>query len=303
MSVEPVSRKALVTLAIGERYVTEFENQVQRGWQVYAKRHGYDVFVLTEMIDKGCDLSRKSIHWQKLLVGLVPEIRDHDRVVWMDTDIIINPLTAPCIASQVTGDGIGVADYRHEISPIEEVDERYYVLDQLFRRNAKKIDVPNLRMADYYRSLGFEKPVDRYINTGVFIFEPRRHNDFLAECYAKYDDDSADGSFENIPFSYELQAGAMAEYIDERFNMAWSKYAATHYPFLYLIDYVRAHPDVAVKCVNVFYHNAFFCHFAGAGAHPINKVLMEEVRQDAKHVLDGIAPDLWQALEINFNRR
>jgi len=302
MSAGPARRKALVTLAIGERYVAEFENQVQRGWQSYAKRHGYDVFVLTEMIDKNCDLNRKSIHWQKLLVGLVPEIRDYDRVVWMDTDIIINPRTAPCIVSQMTGEKIGVADYRLEITPVEGVDERYYVLDQLFRRNAKKIDVPNFNMADLYRSLGYRKPADRYINTGVFVFEPRRHNDFLAECYAKYDDDSADGSFENIPFSYELQAGNMAEYIDERFNMAWSKYAATHYPFLYLLDFVKAHPDVAVKCVNVFYHNAFFCHFAGAGAHPVNKALMEEVRQGAEHVLAGIDPELWRALDLTIER-
>lgn len=299
----PKNNKALVTLAIGDHYVAEFEQQVSRSWRAYADRHGYDVIVLTDIIDESCDLSRKSLHWQKLLVGLVPGVSDYDHVVWLDTDILINPRTAPCIvaAVQETGsDKIGVADYDSALTPEEDSNERYYILDQLFRTHNRKIDVSRLGMAGIYRALGYAKPADRYINTGMFVFRPKLHNDFLSQVYAKYEDDSADGSFENVPYSYELQAEDMAVYIDERFNMAWSKYAATHYPFLYLLEFVKAHPDFAVKCVNVYYHNNYFCHFAGHGRHPINKALMEEVVRDAGHVIEALAPDLWASLEITF---
>ncbi|MBT3238865.1 MAG: hypothetical protein HOL37_04185 [Rhodospirillaceae bacterium] len=298
------NNKALVTLAIGERYVDEFESQVSRSWRAYADKHGYDIIVLTDVIDKSCDLSRKSLHWQKLLIGLVPGVSDYDHVVWMDTDILINARTAPCVVSAVeqTGsDKIAVADYNSTLSPLEDTAERYYILDQLFRKNSTKIDVPPLHMEDVYKNLGYLKPVDKYINTGMFVFQPKRHNDFLSQCYAKYEADSADGSFENIPYSYELQAEDMAVFIDERFNMAWSKVVATHYPFLYLREFVMENPEVAVKCVNVYYHNAWFCHFAGHGQHPINKGLMEEVQQSANHVIEGLAPDLWKSLDLNFS--
>ncbi|MHA1597602.1 MAG: hypothetical protein ACTSV1_02675 [Alphaproteobacteria bacterium] len=299
----PTHNKALVTLAIGDRYVDEFEQQVSASWRAYGERHGYDIIVLTDVIDTSCDLSRKSLHWQKLLIGLVPGVSDYEHVVWLDTDILINPRTAPCIVSAVqkTGsDKIAVADYASNISPVEDTSDRYYILDQLFRIGSRKIDVPPLVMTDVYRDLGYSAPADKYINTGMFVFQPKRHNDFLSQCYAKYEADSADGSFENIPFSYELQAEDMAVYIDERFNMAWSKYATTHYPFLYLLDFVKAYPDFAIKCVNVYYHNNYFCHFAGHGGHPINKGLMEEVSRDAGHVIDALDPDLWKSLEITF---
>ncbi|MCB2103005.1 MAG: hypothetical protein KDE22_19170, partial [Rhodobacterales bacterium] len=78
-------RKALVTLAIGERYVADFVRDARAGWQAYADRHGYDLYVLTEPIDAK---ATRALHWQKLLVGLVPGIRDYDHVVWLDSDVI-----------------------------------------------------------------------------------------------------------------------------------------------------------------------------------------------------------------------
>jgi len=291
-------RKAIVTLAIGQRYVDEFNYQVKDSWDAYAKKHGYDIFVLTEIIDPSCDLSMKSLHWQKLLIGLIPEIAAYDYVVWMDTDIIINPGTAPCIVSSLKGNKIGVASYGTDISPDESATQRYRILDKLFRTTERKLPRHDASMADIYRALGYEKPVSNYINTGVFVFQPKLHNDFLSQCYAKYDRDSIDGSFENLPYSYELQAQDMIQYIDERFNMAWSKYAAIYYPFLYIRDFVEQNPDVAVQCVNVFYHNAYFCHFAGEAHNPVTKGLMTEVKQGTEHVIDALAPGLWKELEL-----
>lgn len=288
-------KKAIVTMAVGEAYVQAFETHARPNWVRYADRHGYDLFVLTEPIDTR---SQRSIHWQKLLVGMLPEIKAYDVVVWLDADVIINARTAPCVVSQVTSDRIAVADPPERVSAAETVSERFLTFAIKFNTEIEggvpaPLHVRKPRAELAYRPPGDLRAIERSINTGLIVFRPALHNAFLAKCYAKGHPDAADGSFEQTPISYELQAADMAEYIDGRFNATWAEYAAVHYPFLYDYAFINANQDLARKCVNVFYHNNYFCHFAGAGRHSITKTMLELVDQDAPHVMAALAPDFW----------
>ncbi|MBL6958309.1 MAG: hypothetical protein ISR52_04960 [Rhodospirillales bacterium] len=298
-------KKAIVTIAIGDNYIDEFERYVRSGWQKYCNRHGYDLYVLTDLIDKNMDQDKKSLHWQKLIIGLIPDLKDYDYLVWMDTDIIINNNAAPCIVSQVTSDKIGIPIFDQTITPREHAGKR---LD-LFLTNLRNQITPKnmhhrgLQYDEHGREAPFLPEWDdprKFINTGVFVFQPKLHNEFLSGVYLSNEEDCLDGSFEQTPFSRALMDKDLIEPIDDRFNKVWSLYAAAYFPFLFDYEFFINQRDVAVKCVNVFFQNNFFCHFAGAKDHPVTKGLMPDVLQKAEHILEVLYPDVWENRDMIF---
>ena len=287
--------KALVTMAIGEAYQQAFDRLCRPAWTRYADRHGYDLYVLTQPVDDG---GARSVHWQKLLVGLLPDLAAYDFVVWLDADVLVNAHAAPCVVSHVDGERIAVARPLANVTSGEPVGERFNIMAVKFDRA-----VGGTGGTPYY--VRKPPPENRLpgvqdgrrsawsINTGLIVFRPARHKDFLAACYLGNTADAADGSFEQTPLSYALQADDMVEYVDPRFNAVWGEYAAVHYPFLFDFTFVNAHPHVARLCVNTFFHNNWFCHFAGAARHSITKQMIDMVDQDVPHVLAMLDPDLW----------
>lgn len=287
-------RKAIVTMAVGEAYAAEFDARVRRNWTVYADRHDYSLYVLGQPID---DRPGRSIHWQKLIVGLLPELRAFDFVVWIDADILINPRTAPCVVSQVSGDKIAVAEPWAAVSPAETVEQRHltFAVKFLAETEGRAVRSYVRRSPEEWRLIkpSDKRPIAHSINTGMFVFRPALHSAFLSECYVKDYTDWPDGSFEQTPVSYELQANDMVEFVDGRFNAVWSQHAAVHYPFLFDRAFLDDHAPVARLCVNTFFHNNYFCHFAGHGGHAISKRMMAMVDQQAPHLLAALAPETW----------
>jgi hypothetical protein len=44
-------KKALVTLAVGDRFITDFQRFCHEGWKTYADSHGLDLIVLDTALD------------------------------------------------------------------------------------------------------------------------------------------------------------------------------------------------------------------------------------------------------------
>src|SRR5215831_17825903 len=90
-------KKALVTLAVGPNYRERWERLCRKTWIAYCERHRYDLILLDTALDTSERARCRSPAWQKCL-NLEPSVAaDYDRVVWVDSDILINPV-APCIA-------------------------------------------------------------------------------------------------------------------------------------------------------------------------------------------------------------
>jgi hypothetical protein len=294
--------RAIVTLAIGDSYVANFMRHTRPTWERYCRKHGYDLILLTEPIDPKRDATRKSIHWQKLLIGTIPQLREYAGLAWLDGDILINDRLAPCLFSQVRGGGIGVvdgSDWFYRADDVFNIHSRYLLLNYFMKRKrggtlprgVDKVTITDGDLAEYYRFLGFPGRAERMINTGLFVFSPAAHSDFLVEVYRKYDRDFMD--FENTPLSYELQAGGRAEYIDKRFNVVWSAVAAEHYPFLFNEDLVADHAALLRLCANAAFRNAYFLHFAAGANNPIVKGAFDLIDHEADNVVALTFPDLW----------
>ncbi|MEO5337957.1 MAG: hypothetical protein H7841_13860 [Magnetospirillum sp. WYHS-4] len=303
--MEQKSHKALVTLAVGDDYVRSFVATASHTWNEYCNRHGYDLVMLTEPIDKSCDFSQKSIHWQKLLIGMVPQLRDYDWLVWVDGDILINYRQAPCIVSHMKEDKIGVVDASddfHYADDVFNLHTRYLLLNACMARQLtggpEKIIATDGDLREYHRMFGFTGEAGRFINTGVLVFNPRRHADWLAEIYAKYPRNFYD--FENTPLSYEMQVADRAEYLDRRFNLAWAHEVARNYPFLFNLEILKRNPEMLFLCANAAFRNSWFLHFAGAKKNPIIKEPFKMIAQDAESMMQILFPDDWAGREANM---
>src|SRR6185437_2993264 len=99
--------KAIVTLVAGDSYQRLWNLYSRPSWERYAARHSYRLIVLDRALDESAQWgAERSLAWQKLLILGRPELQGVDRVLWLDSDIVIND-AAPCAVDGVPEEKIG----------------------------------------------------------------------------------------------------------------------------------------------------------------------------------------------------
>ena len=254
---EPNS-KAIVTLAIGKSFRNRWDRVCRDNWQLYADRHDYDIICIDESLDKSERARSRSPAWQKCLILSQEFSKLYDRIVWVDSDVLLNP-GAPDIAAGVPPDKVGAVD--EYASPTAELYQQ--ILRKLTRYwDAHGIPfVRNETAADYYRAYGFSSAFDQVVQTGVMALSPDHHRQILESVYYSYEETkTAEWNYEMRPVSYELLKEDCVHWIDPRFNAIWGNYKALQFPFL------LNHPDHprARECVEDAFRRVFFLHFAGS---------------------------------------
>lgn len=201
-------RILLVTIAIGERYLAEYNRLFRPSQQAYAARHGYDFKVITDWL--GPERDRNCISFQKILVASQPWSIDYDVIVFVDADIFINP-EAPEIPYWLLEGRIGC------------VNEWFSGRPQFAKARGWEQST-----RDYYK-LGSDEFVvphdDVLINTGVLVMQPLLHGDFLEDIY-KRRIGAAPGHrrgfhYEQAAIGYELMKAEMYTLLDGRWNALW----------------------------------------------------------------------------------
>jgi hypothetical protein len=99
--------KAIVTIALGEKYLTTWRRVCEANWYAYAQKHGYDIVCIDAPLDPSARARQRSPSWQKCLILGQDAIRKYERVVWVDADILINVGAAPSIVEGVPVDKVG----------------------------------------------------------------------------------------------------------------------------------------------------------------------------------------------------
>jgi hypothetical protein len=213
-----MERKAIVTIVSGDAYKRNWQRFCLPNWQKYAERHGCELIVLEQPVDTSERARKRSIAWQKLLIGGHPLVAKFDKAVWIDADIVVNHRLAPCVVSSLNSDPIGICE--EATLPAEGLfSEMAKANDAFWTMALGRVGLPH--PLDPYRRYGFADRPNRYFNCGLIVISPAIHCEFLEHVYYSYEDKGPYLNYEQIPLSYELAKSEQYELIDAKYNVLW----------------------------------------------------------------------------------
>ncbi len=272
--IEHKHTKAIVTMAIGQKYLTTWKKVCEPNWRKYAAVHGYDLICIDKPLDDSERARARHPSWQKCLI-LSQEFANHyERIVWVDADILINTNSAPCVSEGVPLDKVGVVEVWSEPYPewYQECLRRMY---EFWGFRA----IINYNAHEYYTKYGWPSSFDKVAQNGVMVLSPLHHRQLLERNYYDYEDRGSEWNAEMRPFSYELLKANAVHWIDCRFNVNWFEHRFMHYPFLTNPQLGGKYTDIKERiaaflglsslircrkaCVNAAFLNSFFLHFGG----------------------------------------
>ena len=243
-------KKAIVTLNIGQQYQNAWRNTCRKGWQAYCERHGYDLVNIDKRLDTSERANKRSPAWQKLLILGQDWAANYDRVVWVDSDILINP-TAPSIVDDVPTEKIGCID---ELAYPTPKDHKAIVAAKRARDTDGDAEL-------FHTCVGIPAGGHGHIvQTGVMVLSPKHHREALEHTYNAYEDAGPGLYYEMRFLSHEIQKASLQHWIDQRFNalLIWLALAE--------IAKTGRQPTNKLEMghflMEQFFRN-FFIHFAG----------------------------------------
>jgi len=140
----------LVTIAIGEKYLTEYINLFYESQKKYAIKNGYDFKVITDFLDKTIQ-NHSTISFNKILVCSQEWSNDYDFIIFVDADILIN-INSPPIHNYIDYEGcIGIIDEYSQPSK-----ERRLKIQEKMGWETSAVD--------YYKLCGFDIQTDMVFN-------------------------------------------------------------------------------------------------------------------------------------------
>ncbi len=246
-----MNRNAIVTLAIGEQYLTFWRKFCSVSWHEYAKRHNLDLIVITEPLAK----SQRSAPWNKCLVLSQPFAIKHKQIAIIDSDIAINA-DAPSIFDQVPETVVGgVLNCSH----IHD-DLKCLLLSRL-----TNVPLPyelgpiqwNRVRDRFYQRYRLAPIPSGMINTGVLVATPERHAGIFRTVFDSPCQETE--LFEQIHLSHSLLSAGLFQAIDTRFNSVLYETLLVHHYYLFT---QLLGESVTRAVVRTEFSNNFFLHFS-----------------------------------------
>jgi hypothetical protein len=223
-----VTKVALTTLIIGDTYVDNWNRACRANWEAYCRRHGYDLVLFDQPLDTSPRARARSPAWQKCLIPAHARVDAYDAVVWVDSDIVINP-EAPPIHAGVPPERVGAVEmFDSPTRPWFELAHRR--LCELYAAGGMR---SYASPAEWYEQRGFPDAPPEVVQTGVMVTSPRHHAALFTHAYMVHEDrGSAWYHYEMPALSYEITKAGLFHVIDSRFNILWFYEMLLHYPFL-----------------------------------------------------------------------
>ena len=274
------NKRALVTLAIGQKYRDLFDEYAKDNFLAYCKRFDYDLICITEPLDQSDRAQRRSAAWQKLLILSQPWSKNYTQILWLDTDIIINLNNAKDIAENVPIDKISaVNQYAIPTKELYQIAFQRYYLNHYG-------EIPtdnNLSPSSYYKNhnLSGGAVLTDVVQTGVWLASPQHHRELLEKIYYEYEDvnhGSAREQYEMPAMSFELLTNQQIHWIQYQFNFDVIRHLMTYYPHIMFEMAKYSSPEEGlddqrerienleqelIKNLNALYQLSIFMHFNG----------------------------------------
>ena len=239
----PRHSRAIVTLAIGRAYASRFDALVRPSWAAYCAAHGCDLIAITQPLDASQRAQSRCPSWQKLLVLSQEWSRDYERIVWVDSDILINARSAPDISAGVPIERIGAVDQwgipSRELFP-RALERMYASWRAQWARFAE-----NPTPTEYYRNRGLRADAGagdpaaharlaaHVVQAGVLVTSPAHHAELFEHVYATGEDAGGDvNNYEMPALSHAILTHDLQHWIDPRFNFCVAEASAIYAPEL-----------------------------------------------------------------------
>jgi hypothetical protein len=298
-NLEARSTRALVTTAIGKRYLSDWFTFSAASWLNYAKRHGLAIVVVTNDLIDPSDPHWKNGAWQKMLAPayVAKQFPHIVEVCVMDTDILISP-RAPNIFDQRASGTFGVVS-QHKNLPFPEMEVRRRIAwnRRAFYSETYPLDSSLFATPQQiFRAHGFE-PHDDYFCSGLFLAECALHGEQIRSWFYEIDKAAVETShaWEEPLLNARILSSKNVSFLPYGFQALWIFEIAWSYPFLYELGRDPAHQGLVQRCIESNLLNNHFLHFAGAW-HESQMWRTPDVfkNPDRKRLLDGFLAYLQQ---------
>ena len=253
-----MNKNAIVTLAVGGDYAARFEAFCRPNWTAYAARHGYDVVVITEPLDTSPRAQARSPAWQKCLIFEAPQVSGYERVVWVDSDILINP-SGPSIVEDVPPERIGVTDEHTYPSPAKRQATLASLIDFVPETGAFNKDYWRgwTDAGVWHSEVGLPGGQAHIVQTGVMVLSPS-HRGVLEAVYREHEE--AGRNMEMRFLSHAIQSRGLQHWLDPKFNaLLWWQFLDSSRGRNQMMN-----EDELRAFVRDAYARNYFLHFAGA---------------------------------------
>lgn len=239
----------LVTIVIGDK---EYWNTYNRLFRIsqenYAKKHGYDFKIVENFLDGTHKENKISLYFQKSLVCNQSWSDQYDYIVYIDNDVYIN-IEAPAIHEAYDfQDKIGMVDEWSQPSPgTRSHIHRYWNL------------CDKCPCDYYYNTLGIDYNSHLIYNSGVMVFQPKKHKTLMNEYYNHYMPMAIHSKllwFEQASIGYFLIKREKILDMGSKFNALWN----------WTRTICELDPNKQEDLVGYFKEH-YFIHFAGRASY------------------------------------
>lgn len=193
-------KELVVTIAIGEKYLANYNRHFRASQERFAQKIGCDFLVVSDWIKP----SQKNASWQKMLLFQHPLIAQYDRIAFFDADIYITAGAS---------------------NPFAEVPPGHWGMAKNNPFDADKYRESDLTL--YAPCPPGPRPTF-VLNGGFFVLEKAAHQQIMEEIYYNYPELPC---MEQGPLSFALLSGNRPGVVlDHKYNDQFRAYRE-HYGF------------------------------------------------------------------------
>lgn len=259
------TKNYIVTIAIGDTYLKNFEKLSLPTWSRYCERHNLGLIVFTQPLINVNAKNWKKANWQKLLIGKYIQKKNIEvnNICFLDVDILINHFS-PNIFDFYDNDTFGlVSQVKNVPFSLMETKKRiaynrHYFYDKKYPLDSSLFMTPK----QIFETMSL-KSFDDYACTGLIVFNVKNHSHIMEKWFNKYpsNTESLTGG-EQTHVNWEIQNYKKITWLNYKFQAIWVFEQAWNYPFLYN-DY-QNNKEIIKSCIESCLSNNYFLHFAGS---------------------------------------
>ena len=256
------NKNAIVSIAIGKKYSELWDRIARHSWERYAHALNMDIIMIRAPLDTSERAQGRSPAWQKLLILSQPWSQRYERILWLDSDVVITPWAQSILDYAPPIEKVGVSISQARLSPAE----RHIFYERFYNVCIRPDFIEEFTAAELQKNFGLYN-ISSYgnmYNTGVLMLSPHHHASLFLDVYEC--PDNGERLYEQPHLSKEIDARGLAHELSARFNWGMLEPIALYVPKFINAQLASLSADDLAFIETLLYKefkNAYFLHFYG----------------------------------------